>query len=236
MITGDVFNVVIDAQTIALVDAWAAKSAFEPSRRQAVRALLRQALRAHELRAAKVSGTRADGGVGMPLTWRGNALCVGRSSTPLVSIEPDKTWPTMWRVRHGDQLSDILNKTRARDAARCLALSLLQEGGAQVSESLAAPPVEQNSEALITLPDAASDALHASDDEGRRTGLVVGQVERAKGGRGKRGGISDAARRAGISRYAAMRAAKRVRAAEGTRLAPDAPKPVSVQQTVKRTA
>jgi hypothetical protein len=55
MITGDVFNVVIDAQTIALVDAWARKSAFEPSRRQAVRELLRQALRAHELRAAKAA-------------------------------------------------------------------------------------------------------------------------------------------------------------------------------------
>jgi hypothetical protein len=50
MITGDVFNVVIDAQTIALVDAWAAKSAFEPSRRQAVRCLLRQALKAHAAR------------------------------------------------------------------------------------------------------------------------------------------------------------------------------------------
>ena len=51
MITGDVFNVVIDAQTIALVDAWAAKSAFEPSRRQAVRCLLRQALKAHAAKA-----------------------------------------------------------------------------------------------------------------------------------------------------------------------------------------
>jgi hypothetical protein len=55
MITGDVFNVVIDAQTIALVDTWAAKSAFQPSRREAVRALLRQALRAHEVKAAKAA-------------------------------------------------------------------------------------------------------------------------------------------------------------------------------------
>jgi hypothetical protein len=57
MITGDVFNVVIDAQTIALVDAWARKSAFEPSRRQAVRALLRQALRAHEVKAIKAAAS-----------------------------------------------------------------------------------------------------------------------------------------------------------------------------------
>jgi hypothetical protein len=57
MITGDVFNVVIDAQTIALVDAWAAKTAFEPSRRQAVRCLLRQALKAHEARARAQAST-----------------------------------------------------------------------------------------------------------------------------------------------------------------------------------
>jgi hypothetical protein len=45
MTTDDVFNVCIDAPTVALVDAWARRSAFQPSRRQAVRALLRRALR-----------------------------------------------------------------------------------------------------------------------------------------------------------------------------------------------
>jgi hypothetical protein len=44
MTTDDVFNVCIDAPTVALVDAWARRSAFQPSRRQAVRALLRRAL------------------------------------------------------------------------------------------------------------------------------------------------------------------------------------------------
>jgi hypothetical protein len=151
------------------------------------------------------------------LARHGNALCVGRSSTPLVSIEQDKIWPTMWRVRHGEQLSDIVNKSRAREAARCLALSLLKEG---YRTGLAASPVEQNGAGLITLPDAESDALHANDDEGRRTGLVVGQVERARGGRGKRGGVSEAARQAGISRFAAYRAAKRVRPPESTRPGP----------------
>jgi hypothetical protein len=140
----------------------------------------------------------------------------------------------MWRVRHGDQLSDIINKSRARDAARCLALTLLKEGAAQVWQGLAASPVEQNSEALIILPDAASDALRANDEEGRRTGLVVGQAERARGGRGRRGGVSEAARRAGISRFAAYRAAKRVRPSESTRLAPDSPKPVLDRLTAKR--
>jgi hypothetical protein len=47
----DVYSVQVDASTIALVDAYANRSAFRPSRRQAVRALLRQALRAHEVRA-----------------------------------------------------------------------------------------------------------------------------------------------------------------------------------------
>ena len=45
MTTDDIFNVCIDAPTVALVDAWARRSAFQPSRRQAVRALLRRALR-----------------------------------------------------------------------------------------------------------------------------------------------------------------------------------------------
>jgi hypothetical protein len=149
------------------------------------------------------------------LARHGNALCVGRSSTPLVSIEQDKTWPTMWRVRHDEQLSDVVNESRAREAARCLALSLLKKG---VRTGLAASPVEQNGAGLIALPDAASKPLHANDDEGRRTGLVIGQVARARGGRGKRGGISEAARQAGISRFVAHRAAKRVRPSESARL------------------
>ena len=45
MTNTDIYNVVIDAPTIALVDAWAKKSAFMPSRRQAVRALIRVGLR-----------------------------------------------------------------------------------------------------------------------------------------------------------------------------------------------
>jgi hypothetical protein len=34
-----------------------------------------------------------------------------------VSIEPDAAWPNMWRVRAGDRLSDMVNLTRAKDAA-----------------------------------------------------------------------------------------------------------------------
>jgi len=46
----DVFNIQVDASTVALVDAYANRSAFRPSRRQAVRALLRQALQAHKIK------------------------------------------------------------------------------------------------------------------------------------------------------------------------------------------
>ena len=45
MTNTDTRNVVIDAPTIALVDAWAKKSAFMPRRRQAVRGLIRVGLR-----------------------------------------------------------------------------------------------------------------------------------------------------------------------------------------------
>jgi hypothetical protein len=171
------------------------------------------------------------------LTWRGNDLFVGRSSSPLVTIVPDKIWPGMWRVRDGDRLSDMTNVTRARDAARSLALSLLNTGG---RTGLGAPPVEKNDEGLITLSDASFNELLADKPvrpREDRTGLAaVGQVERAKGGRGKRGGISEAARQAGVSRFAAMRAAKPVRAVESAEKGSDGPKPVSVQQTVKKTA
>jgi hypothetical protein len=34
-----------------------------------------------------------------------------------VSVEPDAAWPNMWRVRMGDRRSDMVNLTRAKDAA-----------------------------------------------------------------------------------------------------------------------
>jgi hypothetical protein len=59
MTTDDVFNVCIDAPTVALVDAWARRSAFQPSRRQAVRALLRRALREMHPKAAPTASEPA---------------------------------------------------------------------------------------------------------------------------------------------------------------------------------
>lgn len=34
-----------------------------------------------------------------------------------VSVEPDGQWPNMWRVCKGDVKSDMVNLTRAKDAA-----------------------------------------------------------------------------------------------------------------------
>jgi hypothetical protein len=58
------------------------------------------------------------------LTWRGNLLHLGRCK--LAEIVQDDRYPTMWRVRRADgTLSDMLNLTRARDAARGMALGIL---------------------------------------------------------------------------------------------------------------
>jgi hypothetical protein len=171
------------------------------------------------------------------LTWRGNDLCVANSQTPVVSIVPDATWPFMWRVRHGNQLTDLTNVTRARDAARSIALSLLNAGR---RTGLGNPPIEKNSESLVNVPDAASHAPQGNKPvrpgETRTRLAAVGQIERAKGGRGKRGGVSEAARRAGISRYAAMRAAKPVRQRQDVGKGSDAQKPVSAPLTAKKSA
>jgi hypothetical protein len=45
----------IDKATSQMVDMWRHRSLLQPSRRQAVRALLRQALRAHEVKAIKAA-------------------------------------------------------------------------------------------------------------------------------------------------------------------------------------
>ncbi|SRR5258705_8523923 len=65
------------------------------------------------------------------LTWtraaKDLALHVGKSRNPLLHVVPDKRWPHMWRIRHRDNsLSDLLNSTRAKDAAQSHALAELR--------------------------------------------------------------------------------------------------------------
>ena len=73
------------------------------------------------------------------LTWVGDELVYGRRT--LLRIERDGVYPGMWRVRLPDgSLTDMVNRTRAKDAAVSIALRSLE-----VSEMpLEAPPIAPN--------------------------------------------------------------------------------------------
>jgi hypothetical protein len=66
------------------------------------------------------------------LSWRGNDLrCAGKT---IAGITPDQTYAGMWRVVRPDgRLSDMVNKTRAKDAATAIALSILNWGGKETA-------------------------------------------------------------------------------------------------------
>jgi hypothetical protein len=61
------------------------------------------------------------------LTWdRKQLRLLSNRGVVLATIEPDKTWPGMWRVRLPDgHLTDMLNLSRAKDAAASLMLTVL---------------------------------------------------------------------------------------------------------------
>jgi hypothetical protein len=60
------------------------------------------------------------------LTWHGDRLLLCAGWRLLAAVEPDSEWPGMWRVRLPDgDLSDMANRTRAKDAAQLLALATL---------------------------------------------------------------------------------------------------------------
>jgi hypothetical protein len=57
--------------------------------------------------------------------WDGLQLR-SRTGRLLATVEPDPEWPLMYRVRlPGGHLTDMLNLTRAKDAAKFLALEVL---------------------------------------------------------------------------------------------------------------
>jgi hypothetical protein len=60
-------------------------------------------------------------------TATGYALHLGRSRKALVEVVPDTKWPgIMWRVRKADgTLTDVVNLSRAKDAALSIALATL---------------------------------------------------------------------------------------------------------------
>jgi hypothetical protein len=63
------------------------------------------------------------------LRWDGRRLRLFSSrGVVLATIEPDKTWRGMWRVRLPDgHFTDMLNLSRAMDAAASLALGVLNQ-------------------------------------------------------------------------------------------------------------
>ena len=66
------------------------------------------------------AGRSSDNNVRRDAVWKGNDL-VYRGRV-VASIEPDSKYPNMWRVRlPSGQVSDMVNRTRAKDAAVSLA-------------------------------------------------------------------------------------------------------------------
>jgi hypothetical protein len=60
----------------------------------------------------------------------------GNDRNPLVSIEPDSNYASMYRIRFPDGgLSDMANLTRAKDAAIAFALRNLNSGDSGVQET-----------------------------------------------------------------------------------------------------
>ena len=70
------------------------------------------------------------------LEWKGDRLLVqgGGRHSPSVEVFPDQDWPGMWRIRRPDgTVTDIVNRSRARDAAKAILIAVLnsQETGAE---------------------------------------------------------------------------------------------------------
>jgi hypothetical protein len=60
------------------------------------------------------------------LAWRGNDLHLGRGGK-LVSIVSDAKYPGIWRVQYPDgRLTDMVNRTRVKDAALSIARAILK--------------------------------------------------------------------------------------------------------------
>jgi hypothetical protein len=60
------------------------------------------------------------------LRWKGDALSLDGKGRAVARVVPDQTYAGMWRVElSGGRLSDMANKSRAKDAAISLALQSL---------------------------------------------------------------------------------------------------------------
>jgi hypothetical protein len=96
---------------------------------------IRQVMRnAHHVRRKQPGECRHKLGLGhAPLSLAvpdGLGPCAGGSKRPLTTIERDTTYPNMWRVRRPNgSLSDMVNRTRAKEAAALMVLSVLNHRG-----------------------------------------------------------------------------------------------------------
>lgn len=87
------------------------------------------------------------------LAWNGNILKFNRRE--LARIVPDGKWPNMWRVQPANSRpSDMLNRTRAKDAALALALTTLNRKPEAQETTAAAPPISYCPPTLPTQPPA----------------------------------------------------------------------------------
>jgi hypothetical protein len=77
--------------------------------------------------------------------WDGLQLRL-KSGRLLATVEPDPKWPKMYRVRlPNGHLTDMVNLSRAKDAAMSLAMAVLNGDAAQTTPE--APPVRYFQEA-----------------------------------------------------------------------------------------
>jgi hypothetical protein len=79
------------------------------------------------------------------LTWHGNVLKLG--SRKVAEIVPETTWSGMWRIKVGDRISDMVNRARACDAARALALGALN--GKRTQETPSEAPYKRKNGAGV---------------------------------------------------------------------------------------
>jgi hypothetical protein len=62
------------------------------------------------------------------LEWKDDCLRLRGKGKPIMTIVPDAKYPSMWRVRLLDgRLTDMVNRTRAKDAAIAIALGILND-------------------------------------------------------------------------------------------------------------
>jgi hypothetical protein len=79
------------------------------------------------------------------LQWKGLELRL-KTGRLLATVEPDSKYPGMYRVRmKGGQLSGMVNLSRAKDAARSLAMASLNQDTRQTA--IEASPMRPISEA-----------------------------------------------------------------------------------------